>query len=363
MQKFKSAEILSRRFLICALKLVAKRKKTLPPDIDFNRCKFLFVRQDRIGDVLISTPLLSVLKKRYPDAIVDFLLSPKNHFVLENDPLVRKRLLYKKNAKAIIGLMREVRREKYDFVIDLMDNPSTTSTFICLLAKGSWNVGLCKENAYIYDLPVPLLSRKETHIVERTAQVLLAFNINPAKEKLALHYHSSKASEFFAETFFRQAGLYGKTILAINVSPAHGIKYWGKKNYSDLISKMAQTYPALSILVLFEPSDKLEAEAIAHSSEKAILSPETKSFDQFVALLKHADFLVTPDTSTVHLASTFHLPTVALYFQHDKELRIWEPYGVDSESLISSEGGLRTISVAEVFQAFEKLYKRVDRSQ
>jgi ADP-heptose:LPS heptosyltransferase len=358
MQKLKSAEILSRRFLVHALKLVAKRKRPLPPDIDFNRCKFLFVRQDRIGDVLISTPLFSLLKKRYPDAIVDFLLSPKNHFVLENDPLIRKRLLYKKTAKDIIGLMREVRREKYDFVIDLMDNPSTTSTFICLLAKGSWNVGLCKENAYIYDLPVPLLSRKETHIVERTAQVLTAFNINPANEKLALHYHSSKVSEFFAETFIRQAGLYGKTIIAINVSPAHGIKYWGKKNYQALISKVAEAYPTIAILVLFEPSDKLEAEAIAQSSEKAILSPETKSFDHFVALLKHADFLVTPDTSAVHLATAFHIPAVALYFQHDKELRIWEPYGVDSETLVSHVHGVQTILPNDVFAAFERLYGR-----
>jgi ADP-heptose:LPS heptosyltransferase len=356
MQKFKSAEIFSRRILMRTLKIVAKRKRPLPPDINFNRCKFLFVRQDKIGDVLISTPLFSLLKKRYPDAIVDFLLSPKNHFVLENDPLIRKRLLYKKSAKAIIGLLREVRREKYDFVIDLMDNPSTTSTFICLLAKGTWNVGLCKENAYIYDLPVPLLSRKETHIVERTAQVLLAFNINPAKEKLALHYHSSKVSEFFAETFIRQAGLYGKTIVAINVSPAHGIKYWGKKNYRALISKVAETYPALSILVLFEPSDKQEAEAIV--SGKAILSPETKSFDQFVALLKHADFLVTPDTSAVHLASTFHLPTVALYFQPDKEIKIWEPYGVGAETLVSHENGLQSISPNEVFTAFERLFQR-----
>jgi ADP-heptose:LPS heptosyltransferase len=358
MAHIKSMEIFFRRLLVRALKLTVRRRRPLPPAIDFNKCKFLFVRQDRIGDALISTPLIAVLKKKYPGATIDFFLSARNHFVLENDPGVRKRWVYTKTAGKTIGLIGAVRRERYDFIIDLMDNPSATSTFICALAKGAWNVGLCKENAYAYDIPVPLLSRRETHIVDRTAQVLTAFAIDPAREKLGLQYHTSKEATLFAQSFLGKAGLTGKPVIAVNVSPARGIKYWGKDNFRALINRVGDAFPALPVLVLHEPSDRLEAEAIAQACGRAILSAETKSFDWFAALLEHAAFLITPDTSAVHLASAFQIPAVVLHFQPDKEISIWKPYCSDSENLISSEPGLRGIAVSEAFQAFERLYGR-----
>ena len=76
-----------------------------------------------IGDVLISTPLFDILKKKYPQAQIDVLLSPKNHFVLQNDPLIRKRWIYNKHFLQTISLIRGVRKEKYDFAVDLMENP------------------------------------------------------------------------------------------------------------------------------------------------------------------------------------------------------------------------------------------------
>ncbi len=411
MQKVKSLEIFFRRLLISVLKLVAKRKKPLPPDIDFNRCKILFVRQDRIGDVLISTPVLTLLKKRYPEAIVDFLLSSKNHFILENDPLVRKRWVYTKSFGNAVGLILAVRREKYDFVVDLMDNPSATSTFICLLAGASRNVGLCKENAYIYDISVPLPSRKNVHIVERTAQVLTVFGIDPGKEKPYLHYTVSEQSEQFALAFLNANKLLPipskqengdgrvfpprpgtaqsipralektpgppsqtlehlcvknvhdsaaktRALLGVNISPAQGNRDWGIKNYRRFIEMTVEAYPALSIVILYQPSDKKAAEEIAQPLGKVVLSPETASFDRFAAIVKHSAFLITPDTSAVHLASAFRIPAVALYVQPDKNVRIWEPYGADSESLISRGSTLDVIDPIEVFRAFGRLYGR-----
>ncbi|MEX0735877.1 MAG: hypothetical protein WD182_00435, partial [Bacteroidota bacterium] len=153
----KQTEIGFRQGLLRMLRVFVKRGNPLPRDLDFNSCTFLFVRQDRIGDVLVSTPLIHALKKHYPGATVDFLLSTNNHFVLEHEPLVRNRWIYRKNPQGAIETLVTIRRQHYDFVIDLMDNPSTTSTVICLCSGGKWSVGLSKENAYAYDIAVPLL--------------------------------------------------------------------------------------------------------------------------------------------------------------------------------------------------------------
>jgi ADP-heptose:LPS heptosyltransferase len=88
------------------------------------------------------------------------------------------------------------------------------------------------------------------------------------------------------------------------------------------------------------------------------LSPLTSTFDQFAALIKHISLLISPDTSAIHLASAFHIPSVVLYVQSDKALRIWEPYGSDYEVVVTDVDDLSTIPVPDVEQAFIKLAGR-----
>lgn len=89
-----------------------------------------------------------------------------------------------------------------------------------------------------------------------------------------------------------------------------------------------------------------------------ILSPVTKTFDQFAAFIKRLSFLISPDTSAIHLASAFFIPSVVLYVQSDKALRIWEPYKTDYEVVVTDVDDLSNIQVADVEAAFEKLIGR-----
>ena len=355
MAGLKSIEIGFRRFLLRVLGLLIKRDRPLPHDLDFGTKKYLFVRQDRIGDVLVSTPLIHALKQQYPSAVVDFLLSSNNHFVLENEPLVRKRWVYRKNLSSGIEVLRAIRRERYDFVIDLMDNPSATSTVFCLMAGGQWNVGLSKANAYAYDIVVPLLSRKDTHIVDRLAELLTVFEIPPRSTELKIWYRVKEESHSAALQFLSDQSLKPKEVLGLNISPGRGTRFWGVENYQKLLRWLCDTYPALPILVLSQPADREVAESIVRPFAQVCLSGVTETFDQFAALVEQLRILITPDTSAVHLAAAFSIPAVVLYVQSDKSLRIWEPYGSVSETLVTDVDDLKTISADEVIRAVSKL--------
>ena len=359
MEFLKPVEIGFRRFLVRLLGLLVKRSRPLPPSFDFSSKKYLFVRQDRIGDVLVSTPLIHAMKDRYPDATIDFLLSSNNHFVLSNEARVRKRWIYKKTAASAIEILRDIRREEYDFVIDLMDNPSATSTVFCALAGGRWNVGLSKENSYTYDIRVPLLSRKDTHIIDRLAMLLTVFGINRDDLKLGVHYNVSHESKEFAATFMKEHDLHGRKLIGINISPGEGTRFWGVENYQSLIRWLRKECGDSQIMVLYQPSDKPVAETITQPFPEVLLSPETKTFDQFAALIHALWILVTPDTSAVHLAAAFSIPSVVLYVQSNKDLRIWEPYGSLSETVVTDVDDLRRISQTEVSNAVGRLIRRI----
>lgn len=354
----KRIELWQRRLLIRFLGQAVRRRRILPESIDFDKCKFLFIRQDRIGDVLISTPLFVVLKKYYPQATLDVLLSTKNSFVLENDPLIHKRWIYHKRFNRIISLLRSIREERYDFAIDLMDNPSATSTILCLVAGAQWNVGITKDNSYIYDINVKMLSRKDTHIVDRIAQLLIAFKIDPSQEELSIRYYTSPDSDVFAERFLQVSNLLNRRLIGINISAGGKVRFWGIKNYQLLIQHICTNYPEFGVIVLYKPSDEEQARQIANVHSAISVSPVTYTFDQYAALIKRLSILITPDTSAVHLASAFNIPTLVLYVQSNKALRIWEPYNVDCEILVTDIDDLSTIPVSDVIHSLKLLLER-----
>ncbi len=249
--------------------------------------------------------------------------------------------------------MSEMRQ--YDFVIDLMDNPSATSTVLCAFAGGRWNVGLSKENEYAYDVVVPLISRKDHHIVDRLAMLLTVFGIDPKEIEFKVHYNARPENIQFARRFIADSGLEKDNIIGINISPGKGTRFWGVDNYQGLIRWLRTEHRDNPLVVLYQPSDKGVALQIVKPFSDVLVSPETKTFDQFAALAQTLWVLVTPDTSAVHLAAAFSIPSVVLYVQSKKDLRIWEPYGSLSETLVTGVDDLRTIELEDVIHALRRL--------
>jgi ADP-heptose:LPS heptosyltransferase len=354
----KRLEIALRRYLIFVIGIFVQRRNPLPNTVNINTSKILFIRQDRIGDVLISTPIFASLKAHYPSAIIDVLLSENNHFVLTNDMLIRKRWIYQKKIGNVISLMRSLRSEKYDFAVDMMDNPSVTSTFLCLFSGARWNVGIAKDNHYVYDIQVPMLSRRDAHIVDRIAQLLTPFHIDPSIENLSIRYFTAPASDAYAERFLSANHLYQQSLIGINISAGGETRFWGIEKYRTLLSFLIEQYPELHPILMYQPSDVEKAIAIVDGLTKAVLSPITKTFDQFAAIIKRLSFLISPDTSAIHVASAFNIPSVVLYVQSNKSLRIWEPYGTDYEVVVTDVDDLSSISVTEVQSALKKLTGR-----
>jgi ADP-heptose:LPS heptosyltransferase len=298
------------------------------------------------------------LKDHYPAARIDVLLGMHNSFMLENDPAIGKRWIYrKKNIRAIVGAIASIRRERYDFVIDMMDNSSVTGTILSLLCDARRNVGLVKDNGFAYDISVPRHSRADSHIVDRTARLLAAFGIDPEREQLRIRYSVPAEAEIFASRFFLENHLDPKAVVGVNISAGSSARFWGTDNFRWLIAAITEKYPNLKVIVLFRPDDADHARAIAASHGNVLPSPLTGTFDQFAALINKTSFLVSPDTSAIHLASAFDIPTVILVH---KDQRIWVPYHTDFEAVVT-EISIPAIPFDAVFSAFECLYERTSR--
>ena len=83
--------------------------------------KFLIIQTAFIGDVVLATPLIEKIKLQYPNAVIDFLVRKGNESLLENHPHLRHVIVFdkKKNKyRNLLTLIREIRKAKYDYVIN-----------------------------------------------------------------------------------------------------------------------------------------------------------------------------------------------------------------------------------------------------
>lgn len=318
--------------------------------------RFLLLRQDKIGDVLVSMPVLRLLRRAYPRARIDVLLGkanqPMQQAVLHYADHVYR---YDKKVGSSIALLRSLRRTQYDVAVDLMDKTSATSSVLLAAVNATYAIGLEKENAEVYTHVVAVPNRTTTHVVERTARVLLPLGIEPQRGDLALEYPLSAEDTAQAQAVF---GVQQSAVrIGVNISGSSELRYWGQENWMHFLRTIAQRYSNAEVVVFAAPHHAQEQEAIAAATGVRAV-PTVPTFHRFAALIRQCDMLVTPDTSVVHLAAAFCIPAVVL-FSHTANAVSWHPYNSPHIVIAAENDSLAGIASADVLAAVEQVWAQL----
>ncbi|MCS7211545.1 MAG: glycosyltransferase family 9 protein [Chloroherpetonaceae bacterium] len=316
--------------------------------------RILLLRHDKLGDAIISLPLLRVLRTHFPEMQIDVLLS-KHNFALA--PHVRRYAnqcwQYEKSALKSLWLVRQLRAARYHAVVDLMDNASATSSVLIKLLDVS-AVGIEKSNAASYTYLVPMLDRNCTHIVERLAQLLLPFGIDPNQESLELEYPLSP--HLLEHARQRLGEKLARYRFGINISAGDRWRYWGKDNFIRFISAFKAQHSEIEVVVFAHHLDRQEAEQIAAATNSR-LAPIVPTLDEFAAMLVQCDALLSPDTAIVHIAAAWKVPQVVLYSRAEGLPMVWLPYRAPHRALETRADSIQAIGVEAVLKATESLWQ------
>ena len=90
--------------------------------LEIGNLKFLIVRFSSIGDIVLTTPVIRCLRKKYPDAAIHYLTKKKFASILESNPYLDKVIVLEDNLNQILHLLEN---EAYDHVNDLHHNLRT----------------------------------------------------------------------------------------------------------------------------------------------------------------------------------------------------------------------------------------------
>lgn len=335
--------------------IIAKAKQYIVLN---DESRVLFLRQDRIGDVLVSIPTFKLIKQKYPNLKMDVLLGAKN---ISTQTAINKYFeniyFYKKDFKSIIKLIRTLRRANYDVVIDLLARPSFTSAIFLGLLKARNTIGINEiDSVNIYTHVINDFNRLSEHIVPRTASVLRAFDINSELENLEMEYELSP--EIINQVEVRASIDKMKYNLGINLSGSSRKRFWGTKNNIDFINHIVNKYDDIDVMLLATPNYYGEVEDIIHSTKKTRLA-KTASLEEYAAVISLCDALLTPDTSAVQFAAAYSVPCIALYnnYRYNSQEMPWFPYKAEQYSIEGASDLMDDIPVSRVIESFEKIYQ------
>ena len=322
----KKIEIFFRKMLLYLLLFFSRGKKSSNTPEFGPKSNLLFIRLNRVGDALITTPLLYTIKNGLGCTIY-VLADKKNSFVFNNNPSVEKTFVFEKGLIGFRNYRKLLKNFSIDTVIDLHDDVSTTVSFLLAITNTPRIFGFSKESSSLYTNTITRPDASKIHIVERVNELSKLFNMETNKNESNIKYYPLDLSYKNAEEFLTNHFSDKKFLSAVNISAGSDARFWGVERYKavlNLLSKYDQ-----NIVLLTHPKDLDLAIKITENK----FPVHSEKFDEMAALISRLDFLFSPDTAAVHLASAFEIPVFGIYVHYKTQDVIWSPFRSDSTLL------------------------------
>lgn len=270
--------------------------------------RILLIKLRAIGDVLLSTAVIPDVRAAFPGAAVDFLTERFCAGVLEGNPAISSVLLFDPRTESGPALVRRVRRNGYDVVIDLFGNPR--SALVTLLSGARERVGYrFNWRRFCYNRVVEPRGG-EVHNLEFNRDALRRLGI-PAGSGRPF-FPLDPAAESFAASFLEGVNPGGARVVALNPGGGWIAKRWRPERFADLGRRIAGEEGA-KVLVLWGPGEEDDANRVASGvGGAAVLSPPT-TLKQLASLLARSSALVTNDSGPMHIAASLGIPVVAVF--------------------------------------------------
>jgi len=262
--------------------------------------KFLIIRFSSIGDIVLTTPVIRCLRKRYPDAEIHYATKLAFQPILESNPYINKIHLLKDDINA---LTEELRAENFGYIIDLHHNIRTLKIKKALKVKSfSFNkVNIQKwilvNTKFINALP-------DKHIVDRYMDTVKSLGV--MNDGLGLDYFIPEKDKLRPDDI-PTSHIHG--YIGIVIGAQHYTKKLPVEKLKELCSKI--DYP---IILLGGKEDIPIATEVASVDRVKVYSACGKfNINESADLVKNAKLIISHDTGLMHIAAAFKKNIISVW--------------------------------------------------
>lgn len=273
-------------------------KTANPANDSAQEFKILVIRFSAIGDIVLTTPALSLIKKYYPNAKIHFLVKEKFSHVLDYLPHIDKVI----TPKSFTQTLRELKQQRYHLVIDLQN--SFRSLLIRTLLTAT-SVAVSKQNFRKLQMTVLKQKLGVSHIVVRYCETLRYLGITEPPGSLSFLPEMTEAIQ--QELSRLRSG--SKPVIAAVLGATHNTKRWPYEYWITSLNQIG--WPVILLGGRPEQTEIatwLDRLQIPYFNACGILN-----LSQSAACIAEANCVISHDTGLMHIAAAFQKPIISIW--------------------------------------------------
>lgn len=318
-----------------ALRAILPRKKRLPPPAEARRV--LLVKPDHLGDVVMASSVLPAIRRRFPEARIDFVASREGAEFLAGDPLVGKvhvheHLLLRRegslpkralrHAATFLSAVREIRRERYDLCL-LLRSHFDNDLFLALLGGCRFVAG------HGTDGFGPLLDaeaewKEGVHETRHAQEVLEAAGIPADVGPAAPRVGGGPGDEDAVSRLMELHGLEPGGFVVLHPGTGNPAKQWGAAKWRELARALARA--GQKVVLTGSRAEAALLREIAAGAEGVVDLSGRLTVRGLATLCGKAKALVCLDSLAAHLGGASGAETFVVYSGIPDPAR-WAPAG------------------------------------
>jgi lipopolysaccharide heptosyltransferase II len=315
------------------------------------KARILIIRLDRLGDLVLTLPVIESLRRYYPEARISILVRPYlaglAHLIGSIDEVIQ--------YDGFIKTAKRLRSEKFSIAIDMLCDYSLRPALLAYLSGAPVRVGFEGGYRELLFTEAVRSGGRPRHMIEINLDLLAALGV-PAVEKMPRL--TLKGIEKGPER-----------IIAIHPGGYYPSQRWPAEKFAEVGRRVLEAFD-VSIVVLGGPDDSASVnEIIARISDRRARAVSV-DLEGFALMLARASLLICNNSGPLHLAAALGVPTVSTMGPTDPVL--WWPKG-DNQAVVRksikcspcSLGNCKEhlcmdlITVDEVFGEARKLLEKV----
>jgi ADP-heptose:LPS heptosyltransferase len=282
--------------------------------------KILAIRFMRLGDVILLLPALARLKARYPRAHLTLLtdercaplaemcpyideIMPVNRLAMRDGPLLP-------SIRAITNLIGDVRRRRFDLVIDFLSFRETN--LLTWISGATYRLGMKRHDrsylSFCFNRP-PVVEDKALHVADMFQLIVTAVAGNQAQ--------APRPCPLVLSDSARAWGIENAPELptvSLYVSAPVPVRRWPADRFALVADFVIERFGASVVVLAGEPESDI-AETVRRLCQKpekvSVFSRVT--IPQLAALIARSRLLVSNDTGPMHLGPVLSVPTLGIF--------------------------------------------------
>jgi lipopolysaccharide heptosyltransferase II len=274
--------------------------------------RILIIRLSSLGDIVLTTPILQLLRASCPAARIDFLLKAEYQDLLRAHPCVDRLLLWDKqqSAKAMIRTLRQTR---YDVVLDL--HRTLRSRLLYRMVRARRHLAYRKQTlrrALLVRLRWNTLQTM-TPVPERYAAPLRRLGIQAPLPPTALVLDQESQDAIASRLARVLPDATARPLLAVAPGARWPTKRWPIEHFAQSAQELAVQHGATVVLV-GDRSETPLSQALARRLSVPVIDYTGRlPLCQTAALIQRCQLLLCNDSGLMHVAVALRVPVVAIF--------------------------------------------------